>query len=101
MESGSIRKWSREETCRLIEMYCEYSLLWDPSCVDYKNRFKKVDVLKETGNLLNVTPDEVNRKLRNVNSQYLRETTSMCSEILWHANFAISVLTMLSKLYNI
>jgi hypothetical protein len=47
--------------------------------MDYKNRIKKVDALKEIGNLLNITPDEVNRKLRNINSQYLRETTSMCS----------------------
>jgi CBS-domain-containing membrane protein len=62
---------------------------------------KKADALKETGNLLNITPDEVNRKLRNINSQYLRETTSMCSEILWHANFPISVLAMLSALRNI
>jgi hypothetical protein len=49
--------------------------------MDYKNRFEKVDALKETENLLNITPDEADRKLRNVNSQYLRETTSMCSEI--------------------
>jgi hypothetical protein len=101
MESGSIRKWSTEETSRLIEMYREYSLLWDPSCVDYKNRFKKVDALKETGKLLNITPDETDRKLRHINSQYLYETTSICSEILWHANFATSVLAMLSALYNI
>jgi CBS-domain-containing membrane protein len=69
--------------------------------MDYKNRFKKVDALKETGNLFNITQDEVDRKLRNVNSQYLRETTSMCSEILCHANFAASVLVMLNALYYI
>jgi CBS-domain-containing membrane protein len=69
--------------------------------MDYKNIFKKVDALKEIGNLLNITPDEVDRKLRNINSQYLRETTSMCSEILWHANFATSLLAVLSALYNI
>jgi hypothetical protein len=69
--------------------------------MDYKNRFKKGDALKETGNLLNITPDEANRKLRNINSQYLCETTSTCSEILWHANFPTSILTMLTALHNI
>jgi hypothetical protein len=69
--------------------------------MDYKNIFKKGDALKETGNLLNITPDEADRKLRNINSQYLRETTSLCSEILWHANFATSVLAMPSALYSI
>jgi hypothetical protein len=69
--------------------------------VDYKYRFKKGDALKEMGNLFNMTPDKVDRKLRNINSQYLRETTSMCSEILWHANFATSVLTMPIAMYHI
>jgi hypothetical protein len=40
--------------------------------VDCKNRFKNRDALEEIVNVLNTTPDEVDRKLRNINSQYLR-----------------------------
>jgi hypothetical protein len=32
-----------------------------------------MDALKEIANALNTTPDEADRKLRNINSQYLRE----------------------------
>jgi hypothetical protein len=53
---------STEETCKFTEIYREYSLLWDPSCVNYKNRFKRMDALKETGKLFNITPDVVDRK---------------------------------------
>jgi site-specific recombinase XerD len=31
-----------------------------------------MDALKELAHALNTTPDEVDRKLRNINSQYLR-----------------------------
>ena len=51
----------------------KYSLLWDPTCIDYKNKFKKADAFKAIGNLLNVMPDEGDRKLQNINSQYFRK----------------------------
>jgi hypothetical protein len=40
--------------------------------VDCKKRFKKIDALKEIANALNTTSDEVDGKLRNINSHYLR-----------------------------
>jgi len=36
-------------------------VLWDPSCVDYNNKFKKMAALKQIGNLLVITRDEVDR----------------------------------------
>ena len=33
------RLWSKEETCKLIELYRQYSVVWDPSYMDYKNKF--------------------------------------------------------------
>jgi len=33
--------WSKEETCKLIELYREYSVLWDPSCTDEEQIKKK------------------------------------------------------------
>ena len=33
-----------------------------------QNKFKKADAFKAIGNLLNVMPDEVDRKLRNISS---------------------------------
>ena len=55
------RMWIKEETCNLIELYREYSVLWGPSCMDYKNKFKKMAALKQRGNLLDITRDEVDR----------------------------------------
>jgi hypothetical protein len=37
--------------------------------MNYKNRFFKIDALKGTGNVLNFSADEVDRKLRNMNYQ--------------------------------
>ena len=47
MDSGANRKWSTEETCKLTELYREYSLLWDPTCIDYKINLKKQMLLKQ------------------------------------------------------
>lgn len=66
-------KWTVDNTCLLIEMYRETPLLWDPNNIDYKNRYKKADALKEFGRTLNVSAEEIERKIRNINSQYQRE----------------------------
>lgn len=71
--SGKAIKWSVENTCKLIELYRESKLLWDARHPDYKNRYKKADALKEIGILCNVSSEEVDRKIKNINTQYQRE----------------------------
>lgn len=71
--SNSIRKWTIDDSCKLIELYKQHPVLWNPSCEDYKKRIKKVRALKTIADLLNTTYDEVDRKIRSFNAQYLRE----------------------------
>lgn len=66
-------KWTVDNTCKLIELYRETPLLWDPTNSEYKNRYKKADALKEIGGSLNLSEEEIERKIRNINSQYQRE----------------------------
>lgn len=47
--------------------------MWDATNLNYKSKFKKADVLKEIGMQLSVDANEINRKLKNVYSQYSRE----------------------------
>lgn len=68
------KKWSTENTCKLIELYREHPLLWDPKHKEYKNRFKKADAIKEICIALNTNSvEDVEKKIRNINSQYMRE----------------------------
>lgn len=73
MTSGEKIKWTVENTCKLIELYREAGLLWDAGHLDYKNRYKKADALKEIGILCGASSDEVDRKIKNINTQYQRE----------------------------
>nr|XP_023028610.1 uncharacterized protein LOC111516713 [Leptinotarsa decemlineata] len=68
------KKWNTENTYKLIELYREHPLLWDPKNKDYKNRYKKADALKEISLELNIkSVADVEKKIRNINSQYKRE----------------------------
>lgn len=67
------KKWNIEDTCKLIELYRESTILWDASSPNYKNKFKKADALKVIAIQLNTDANEIDRKLKNVYSQYSRE----------------------------
>lgn len=73
---SSKKKWNTEDTCKLIELYRESPILWDATNLNYKNKFKKADALKEIGIALNTDANEIDRKLKNVCSQYSRERRS-------------------------
>lgn len=66
-------KWNLDDTCKLIELYRESPMLWDVTDLNYKNKFKKVDALKEIGMELGTDAKEIERKLKNLHSQYSRE----------------------------
>lgn len=67
------KKWNVDDTCKLIELYRESPILWDATNLNYKNKFKKADALKEIGMQLSTDTNEIDRKLKNVYSQYSRE----------------------------
>nr|CAH7739627.1 unnamed protein product [Callosobruchus chinensis] len=67
------KKWNTENTCKLIELYREHSILWDPKNKDYKNRYKKADALKKISLSLNVPLNDVDKKIKNINNQCARE----------------------------
>ncbi|KAL5246431.1 hypothetical protein ACI65C_013839 [Semiaphis heraclei] len=51
----------------------ESPVLWDARCPDYKNRYKKADALHELAEALSTTPDSIDKKIKNITSQYARE----------------------------
>nr|CAH7743842.1 unnamed protein product [Callosobruchus chinensis]CAH7762688.1 unnamed protein product [Callosobruchus chinensis] len=67
------KKWNTENTCKLIELYREHSILWDPKNKDYKNRYKKADALKEISLSLNVPLNDVDKKIRILTTSMLEK----------------------------
>ena len=62
--SGSIM-WSAEiQVClQLIEFLHSFPALWDVTSVDYKNRLKKVDAMREISDELSMDVGDVERKI--------------------------------------
>lgn len=67
------KQWTTEEVGILIETYREHANLWDPKNMYYKNRIKKMDAYKEIASVFNTTTLEIERKIKNIISQYQRE----------------------------
>lgn len=65
--------WSTSDTCKLIELYRESLVFWDTRVEGYKNRYKKADALLELAQALSTTPDKIDKKIKNIKSQYARE----------------------------
>lgn len=62
-----------ENTYKLTELYQESPILCDATNLNYKKKFKKADALNEIGIVLNTDANIIDRKLKNVCSQYSRE----------------------------
>ncbi|XP_030755050.1 uncharacterized protein LOC115881632 isoform X2 [Sitophilus oryzae] len=67
------KQWTVEECSNLIEAYRQHPNLWNTSHVNYKNRLKKYCSLKEIAELFGTNYEEIERKLKNIISQYQRE----------------------------
>ncbi|CAH0560412.1 unnamed protein product [Brassicogethes aeneus] len=67
------KQWTTEEVSNLIESYRAHTNLWNPKNTEYKNRIKKMDSLKEIAKLFNTNFNEVERKIKNLITQYQRE----------------------------
>ncbi|CAH0552228.1 unnamed protein product [Brassicogethes aeneus] len=74
-EGGKVSKkqWTTEEISTCIDAFREHKNLWDPKDVNYKNRIKKMDSYKEIAQLFDTNSMEIERKIKNIISQYQRE----------------------------
>lgn len=74
-ESDKVAKkqWTTEEICTLIDAFREHRNLWNPKDVNYKNRIKKKDSYQEIAQLFHIKWMEIERKIKNIISQYQRE----------------------------
>lgn len=65
--------WDRDLTKKLIEEYESYSVLWDVSSPDYKNKYKKQSAYIEIAKKLNSSEEEIKTKIHNLRTQYMQE----------------------------
>jgi hypothetical protein len=65
--------WSDEQTISFIEMYRDRSLLWDPTDSQYKHKNKRHDGLMEIAISFGIEKLEVEKKIKNLQSQFARE----------------------------
>ncbi|CAH1995893.1 unnamed protein product, partial [Acanthoscelides obtectus] len=70
------KKWTTEEVGNLIETYRDCPNLWNPTNLEYKNRVKKMDTYKQIAHVFKTTPHEIERKIKNLITQYQRERRS-------------------------
>ncbi|XP_030378065.1 uncharacterized protein LOC115626749 [Scaptodrosophila lebanonensis] len=65
--------WDREKTIKLIELYENYSVLWDVSSADYTNKHKKQNAYREIAEKLDKSDDEIKTKIHHLRTQFLQE----------------------------
>lgn len=72
--------WTQALSLKLIEeVHCRREL-WDVLSMDYRNRNKKADALRDIGEILSVSPEEIEKKLKNLKCQFRREYKDWCSK---------------------
>ncbi|KAF9424300.1 hypothetical protein HW555_000439 [Spodoptera exigua] len=65
--------WDDSAVLLLIEKYQENELLWNPRHMDFKNRNKRNDAVRDIASVFNIASSEIERKLKNLSSHYFRE----------------------------
>ncbi|CAG5052415.1 unnamed protein product [Parnassius apollo] len=65
--------WDDRAVLLLIEKYQENELLWNPRHMDFKNRNKRNDAIRDVASVFNIASSEIERKLKNLSSHYFRE----------------------------
>lgn len=65
--------WDDSAVLLLVDKYQENVLLWNPRHMDFKNRNKRSDAIREIASLFNIASSEIERKLKNLSSHYFRE----------------------------
>lgn len=65
--------WDDDTVLALIEKFHKHEHLWNPRDPDYKNRSIRSDALKMLATSFTTDATEIERKLKNLTSHYLRE----------------------------
>lgn len=65
--------WDDSAVLLLIEKYQENEPLWNPRHMDFKNRNKRNDAIRDIASVFNIASSEIERKLKNLSSHYFRE----------------------------
>ncbi|KAL6265630.1 hypothetical protein P5V15_002424 [Pogonomyrmex californicus] len=71
MESAT--EWPYDKVLQLIALFQQRPMLWDIRCDAYKDRQKRQEVTVELATYFNVEKDEIERKLKNLQSHFYRE----------------------------
>jgi hypothetical protein len=66
-------EWSNTVSLRLIDLYREKELLWNPTHADYKSKFKRLDAWNEISQLLGCDQTEVRKKVKSLLTSFRRE----------------------------
>lgn len=66
-------EWPYDKVLQLIALFQQRPLLWDTQCDAYKDRQKRHEVTLELAARFNVEKDEIERKLKNLQSHFYRE----------------------------
>ncbi|XP_044760513.1 uncharacterized protein LOC123317941 [Coccinella septempunctata] len=66
-------EWTDEQTLNFIEMYRVRPQLWDSTHIYYKNKNRRHDSLTEIAVSFGIEKQEVEKKMKNLQSQFLRE----------------------------
>lgn len=69
----SLDAWSTNDTFELIGLYKENVPLWDTKHEDYRNRELKGKIISDIATRMNVTGEEINRKLHNLRNQVIEK----------------------------
>ncbi|KAK9881373.1 hypothetical protein WA026_016264 [Henosepilachna vigintioctopunctata] len=70
-------EWTKCRTTKLIELFEQESVLWNVRSAHHKNSNSRVDALQRISEALGSKSDEIEKKLHNIRSQYLREKTKI------------------------
>lgn len=69
----SAENWTEDDVLHLIEVYKNYSILWDPKDPNYFKKLMKEDAWQEIGKLLNRSEENCKTKMLSLLSSNKRE----------------------------
>jgi hypothetical protein len=68
-------EWSNMLSLRLIDLYREKELMWNPTHAGYKSKLKRLDAWNEISQLLGCDQTELRKKVESLLILFLRDST--------------------------
>lgn len=79
-------QWSSAKIIKLIEMYKEKTMLWNPNHEKYRDKPTRRDALNDIASKLDYIPvAEIERKIHGLRTQFLRECRNKIGTSTWFA----------------